>query len=222
MRLDSNVGTGTTATTASDGSRSVTLESVLRALSARNARPGHQQQQHHRQPREGERDAFAVKMRGQLPNLMTLLNPVNGARANERSGRRVRGRRKDGWKMCARETDETTFVACARENEVKQALQLLRGAIKKHPDVFELGEGTSAVRVFANVFASSAVSDVRCAVSTGTTASERLTRLCFFFAVFAARNFTNRYTRCCSDSSPWRPRRTVEGCTSCVRGAWRW
>ena len=125
MRLDSNVGTGTTATTASDGSRSVTLESVLRALSARNARPGHQQQQHHRQPREGERDAFAVKMRGQLPNLMTLLNPVNGARANERSGRRVRGRRKDGWKMCARETDETTFVACARENEVKQALQLL-------------------------------------------------------------------------------------------------
>ena len=114
MRLDSNVGTGTTGTTASDGSRSVTLESVLRALSARNARPGHHQQQHQRQPREGERDAFAVKMRGQLPNLMTLLNPVNGARANERSGRRARGRRKDGWKMCARETDDVRSV---RERE---------------------------------------------------------------------------------------------------------
>ena len=78
------------------------LESVLRALSARNARPGHHQQQHQRRhPREGESDGFAVKMRGQLPNLMTLLNPVNGARANERSGRRARERRKDGWKMCA-------------------------------------------------------------------------------------------------------------------------
>lgn len=116
MRLDSNVGRGTTATTASDGSRSVTLESVLRALSARNARPGHHRhrQHHHRHPREGERDAFAVKMRGQLPNLMTLLNPVNGAGANERSGRRARGRRKDGWKMCARETDDVRSV---RERE---------------------------------------------------------------------------------------------------------
>ena len=88
----------------------------------------------------------------------------------------------------------TTFVACARENEVKQALQLLRGAIKKHPDVFELGEGTSAVRVFANVFALSAVSDVRCAVSTGTTVSERLTRLCFF-SRFSQRGISRTGTR---------------------------
>jgi len=76
-------------------------------------------------------------------------------------GARARDDRSMGMMTDSRFDD----VACVRENEVKQALQLLRGAIKKHPGVFELG-GTSAVRVFANVFALSAVSDVRCAVST--------------------------------------------------------
>ena len=64
-----------------------------------------------------------------------------------------------------RETDEKRAgrderrVVCMEENEVKQALALLKGALKKHPGAFALGAGTSAVRVFANVFALSAVSD---------------------------------------------------------------
>ena len=64
-----------------------------------------------------------------------------------------------------RETDEKRAgrderrAVCMEENEVKQALALLKGALKKHPGAFALGAGTSAVRVFANVFALSAVSD---------------------------------------------------------------
>ena len=36
---------------------------------------------------------------------------------------------------------------------MRQALALLKGGLKKHPGAFALGAGTSAVRVFANVFA---------------------------------------------------------------------
>lgn len=86
MRREATAVTAT-ATTTSDGSGSVTLESILRALSARN----HHQQQAQARNREttsesrrgGESDAFAVNLRRQLPALMTLLNPVNGARASD-------------------------------------------------------------------------------------------------------------------------------------------
>ena len=84
MRREATAATAT-ATTTSDGSGSVTLESILRALSARNQE---QQQPRHRETtsesrRGGESDAFAVNLRRQLPALMTLLNPVNGARASD-------------------------------------------------------------------------------------------------------------------------------------------
>lgn len=85
MRREATAVTAT-ATTTSDGSGSVTLESILRALSARNH---HQQAQARNREttsesrRGGESDAFAVNLRRQLPALMTLLNPVNGARASD-------------------------------------------------------------------------------------------------------------------------------------------
>jgi len=89
MRREATAATAT-ATTTSDGSGSVTLESILRALSARNQQQ--QQQPRHRETTSesrhgGESDAFAVNLRRQLPALMTLLNPVNGARASDDGAR---------------------------------------------------------------------------------------------------------------------------------------
>ena len=52
----------------------------------------------------------------------------------------------------------------ATEKDITNILFLLRVALKKYAGAFALGEGMSAVRVFAHVFALTAASEMRCVV----------------------------------------------------------
>ena len=52
----------------------------------------------------------------------------------------------------------------ATEKDITNILLLLRVALKKYAGAFALGEGMSAVRVFAHVFALTAASEMRCVV----------------------------------------------------------
>jgi hypothetical protein len=72
---------GATQSDGRDGARArhgreATMEGILRALSGAKAQSNAR--------RGGENDGFAANLRAQLPALMTVLNPSNGARARRR------------------------------------------------------------------------------------------------------------------------------------------
>ena len=83
----------------------------------------------------------------------------------------------------------SSFTVYAKEKDISNILGLLKVTLKKYPGVFTLGEGMSAVRVFAHVFALTAANEMRCVVQKRSLNAKVLTENLLFFTI--ALDFTN-------------------------------